>query len=89
MDADAVDDAPRLRRFAIALDHQVLDCHCAFDGGDDGGKLEQQTVAHGLDEPAAEIRNDRAAARDAPAPPLLYPPHPRSSAGNSRQRRRP
>ena len=29
-----------------------------FDGGDDGGKLEQHTVAHGLDDPAAEIRND-------------------------------
>jgi|SRR5271163_439273 len=58
MDADAIDDPPRLRRTDVALDHHVLDRHCAFDGGDDGGKLEQQTVAHGLDHPAAETRND-------------------------------
>jgi hypothetical protein len=45
MNADAIDDPPRLRRTGVALDHHVLDRHSAFDGGDDGGKLEQQTVA--------------------------------------------
>ena len=59
MDADAIDDPPRLRRIDVALDHHVLDRNRAFDGGDDRGKLEQHTVAHGLDDPAAEIRNDR------------------------------
>ena len=59
MDADAIDDPPRLRRIDVALDHHVLDRNRAFDGGDDGGKLEQHTVAHGLDDPAAETRDDR------------------------------
>ena len=59
MDADAIDDSPRLRRIDVALDHHVLDRNRAFDGGDDGGKLEQHTVAHSLDDPAAETRDDQ------------------------------
>src|ERR1700722_3989048 len=59
MDANAIDDRPRLRRIDVALEHHVLDRNRTFDGGDDGGKLEQHTVAHGLDDPAAETRNDR------------------------------
>src|SRR5271166_2540200 len=37
MDADAIDDSPRLRRIDVALDHHVLDRNRAFDGGDHGG----------------------------------------------------
>ena len=58
MDAHAVDDAASLRGSGVALDHHLLDRHRTFDGGDNGGKLEQQTVAHGLDDPPAETRND-------------------------------
>ena len=43
----------------VALDHQLLDRDRAFDGGDDGGKLQQQPVAHRLDDAAPEARHDR------------------------------
>ena len=59
IDADAVDDALRLRRLGVALDHQLLDRDRAFDGGDDGGKLQQQPVARRLDDAPAEARHDR------------------------------
>ena len=59
IDADAIDDALRLRRLGVALDHQLLDRDRAFDGGDDGGKLQQQPVARRLDDAAAEARHDR------------------------------
>jgi hypothetical protein len=84
MDADAIHDPPRLRRIDVALGHHVLDRHCAFDGGDDGGKFQQKAITHSLDDPVAEIRNDRNR-----APPLLYPPRLHSLDGNSRRRRPP
>ena len=59
IDADAVDDALRLRRVSVALDHQFLDRNRAFDGGDDGGKLQQQPVAGRLDDAPAAVRHDR------------------------------
>jgi len=59
MDADAIDDPPRLRRIDVALEHHVLDRDRTFDGGHDRGELQQQSVAHGLDEPTAETGDDR------------------------------
>ncbi len=48
----------------VALDHQLLDRDRAFDGGDDGGKLQQQPVAHRLDDAAAPLATSgRAASR--------------------------
>jgi hypothetical protein len=58
-DADAVEDALRLGRPGVALGHQFLDRDRAFDGGDDGGKLEQEPVAGRLDDAAAETRYHR------------------------------
>ena len=43
----------------VAPGHQLLDGDCAFDRGDDGGKLEQEPVARRLDDAPAEARHDR------------------------------
>ena len=59
VDADAIDDALGLRNVGVALGHQLLDRDRAFDGGDDGGKLQQQPVAHRLDDAPAKTRHDR------------------------------
>jgi hypothetical protein len=61
VDADAIDDAFRLGCIGVALGHQFLDRNGAFDGGDDGGKFQQQPVAHRFDDPAPERRQDRPA----------------------------
>src|SRR5271166_2962364 len=57
--ADAIDDPFRLRRPGVALDHQLLDGDRAFDRRDDRGKIEQEPVARGLDDAAAQARHDR------------------------------
>ena len=59
VDADAIDDTLRLGNVGVALDHQRLDRDRAFDGGDDGGKLQQQPIARRLDDPAPKSRHDR------------------------------
>ena len=59
VDADAIDDALRLGNVGVALDHQRLDRNRAFDRGDDGGKLQQQSIAHCLDDAAPKSRHDR------------------------------
>ena len=43
----------------VALDHQFLDRDRAFDGGDDGGKLQQKPIARRLDDTAAVVSDDR------------------------------
>jgi hypothetical protein len=43
-----ISDSFVLRRLRVAFDHQLLDQNRAFDGGDDGGKLQQQPIAHGF-----------------------------------------
>ena len=48
-----------LRRPGVALDHQLLDRDRAFDGGDDGGKLQQKPIARRLDDAAAVVGDDR------------------------------
>ena len=40
MDADAIDDPPRLRRIDVALGHHALDRHGAFDGGDNRKEIQ-------------------------------------------------
>ena len=70
IDADAIDDALVFRRPGVALGHQLLDRDRAFDGGDDGGKLQQHPVARRLDDAPAEARARSAAPpRDARARP--------------------
>ena len=59
IDADAVDDALGLGDVGVALGHQLLDRDRAFDGGDDGGKFQQQPVTHRLDDAPAVARHDR------------------------------
>ena len=59
IDADAVDDALSLGTSRVALGHQLLDRDRAFDGGDDGRKLQQQPVAHRLDDASAKAGHDR------------------------------
>jgi hypothetical protein len=59
VDADAIDDALGFGRPGVALDHQFLDRDRGFDGGDDGGKLQQQSVARRLDDAPAQARHDR------------------------------
>jgi hypothetical protein len=58
MDADAVHDAFVFGRLRVALGHQLLNRHCAFNRVDDRGKLQQQPVAHRLDDPPAARRHD-------------------------------
>ncbi len=58
MDADTVDDAPGFGNDGVAFNHQLLDCDRAFDRVDDGRKLQQQSVAHGLDDAPAPARDD-------------------------------
>ena len=43
----------------VALDHQLLNRDRAFDGRDDGGKFQQQPVAHRLDDAAALVGDQR------------------------------
>ena len=59
VDADAIDDALRLGNVGVALGHQRLDRDGAFDPGDDGGKLQQQSIARRLDDAAPKSRHDR------------------------------
>ena len=59
VDAEAIEDAFVLGRVGVTLDHQRLDRDCAFDGGDDGGKLHQKPIAHRLDDAAAVVGDDR------------------------------
>jgi len=59
VDADAVENAPRLGNVGVTLGHLLLNRDCALDRRDDGRKLQQQAVAHRLDEPPAESANDR------------------------------
>jgi hypothetical protein len=59
IDADAVDDPLGLGHLVVALGHQLLDCHRAFDGGDHGREFQQQPVAHRLDDAPPEPRHDR------------------------------
>ena len=59
MNADAIDDALALRRFGVSLDHQSLDCGRAFHRVDHGRKLQQQPVAHRLDDTPAPVRHER------------------------------
>jgi hypothetical protein len=58
IDADAIDDALRLRRVGVAVDHLFLHQDRAFDRCDHGRKFQQHAVAHGLDETPAESAND-------------------------------
>jgi hypothetical protein len=59
IDADAVDDALIIGGPGVALDHQLLDRNRAFDGGDDGGKLQQEAIADDPDDAPAVTRHDR------------------------------
>jgi hypothetical protein len=48
-----------LRDFGVALNHQHLNRDCAFDSGDDRGKLQEQPVAQRLHDPAVQLGHDR------------------------------
>jgi hypothetical protein len=59
MDAHSVKNAFALRLFRVALNHQPLDRDGAFYGVDHGGELQQEPVAHRLDDPAASASDQR------------------------------
>jgi hypothetical protein len=59
IDADAIEDALGLEGSGVALGHQVLDRDRAFDGGDDGGKLQQKPIARRLNDPATVVGDHR------------------------------
>ena len=50
-------DSLGLRHIGAAVDHQPLDLNRAFDGRDDGGKLQQEAVARRLDDAASSPRH--------------------------------
>ncbi len=53
--ADAQLHAPVLGHILVVRGHDRLNLHCAFDGGNDARKLGKNSIARGVDDPAAKF----------------------------------